>query len=320
MQMETQRLHLREFVADDWSLVMAYQSDPRYLRYYEQTGQTEQGARDFVGMFLANQQAQPRIKFQLAVTLKESGLLIGNCGVRMKQAGAREADIGYELAPEHWGKGYASEAAQAMVAFGFSQLGVHRIWSWCIADNVGSARVLEKLGMRQEGRLVENEFFKGRWWDTRLYAILEPEWRTRQAALAHGASPVRPLVRKIDALQLPVPDLDAGLAFYQEKLGHALVWRSATAVGLLMPDSEAELVLQTERPAVEVDLLVDSADAAAERFVAAGGSVVVAPFDIQIGRCVVVRDPWGTELVLLDMRKGPLATDAEGRVVGNLAH
>ena len=67
-----------------------------------------------------------------------------------------------------------------MVQFGFTELHAHRVWSWCIAENVSSAHVLEKLGMRAEGRLREKEYFKGRRWDTLLFAILEYEWRARQ--------------------------------------------------------------------------------------------------------------------------------------------
>jgi catechol 2,3-dioxygenase-like lactoylglutathione lyase family enzyme len=131
--------------------------------------------------------------------------------------------------------------------------------------------------------------------------------------------PATPLLRKVDAVQLPVPDLEAALAFYRDRLGHALVWRTTTAAGLRVPDSEAELVLQTERPEPEVDWLVGSAEAAAARWVAAGGTLRVAPFDIQIGRCVVVADPFGNILVLLDASRGPLQTDAQGRVTGNAA-
>ena len=69
-----------------------------------------------------------------------------------------------------------------MTAFGFDELGLHRVSSWCIADNVGSARVLEKVGLSLEGRLRENERYKGRWWDTLLYAVLLPEWRSLQRA------------------------------------------------------------------------------------------------------------------------------------------
>jgi hypothetical protein len=83
-----------------------------------------------------------------------------------------------------------------------------------------------------------------------------------------------------------------------------------------MPDTDAEIVLFTDRREQEIDLLVDSADAAVERFEASGGVVVVPPFDIRIGRCAVVRDPWGNELVLLDASKGLLVTDADGNVTG----
>ncbi|MDQ5826584.1 MAG: VOC family protein [Chloroflexota bacterium] len=126
-----------------------------------------------------------------------------------------------------------------------------------------------------------------------------------------------PLFKKVDCLRIAVPDLEAGLAFYRDRLGHELIWRDETAAGLRMPDTDAEIVVQTERDNMEIDLLVSSADAAAQAIIAAGGRVVVPPFDIQIGRCVVVQDPWHNQLVLLDMSKGPLQTDAEGRVIND---
>lgn len=127
-----------------------------------------------------------------------------------------------------------------------------------------------------------------------------------------------PLLRKVDCVRLYVPDLEAGLSFYRDQLGHELIWRTETAAGLHLPESDAELVIQTEDQRQEVDLLVDSADKSALLIEKAGGKVIVPPFDIQIGRCVVVEDPWGNPLVLLDMSKGPLQTDANGNVIGNL--
>jgi RimJ/RimL family protein N-acetyltransferase len=180
MQITTKRLILREFKGDDWPDVLAYQSDPLYLRYYEWTERTPEAVQEFVRMFLAHQQAQPRTKFQLAVTLKQSNQLIGNCGIRMEAVDATEADLGYELAPAYWGNGYATEAARAIVEFGFTELRVHRIWSECVADNVGSTGVLRKVGMQLEGRLRDKQYYKGRWWDTLLFAILEDEWRAMQ--------------------------------------------------------------------------------------------------------------------------------------------
>ena len=181
MELITERLILREFNENDWPAVLAYQTNPLYLRYNEWTERTPAAVQEFVQMFLTQQQEQPRIKFQLAIVLKSNHQLIGNCGIRMKSSDAHEADLGYELAPPHWGYGYATEAAGAMVRFGFTELRLHRIWSWCIADNVGSTRVLEKLGMRLEGRLRENETFKGQWWDTLLFAILDYEWQAQQS-------------------------------------------------------------------------------------------------------------------------------------------
>ncbi len=126
-----------------------------------------------------------------------------------------------------------------------------------------------------------------------------------------------PLFQSIDCVRLYVANLDEALAFYRDKLGHKLVWRSEQAAGLRLPGSDAEIVLQTERAGLEVDLLVASADQSAFEFEKAGGKVIVPPFDIQIGRCVIVHDPWGNELVLLDMSKGRLITDTEGHILGN---
>jgi predicted enzyme related to lactoylglutathione lyase len=123
------------------------------------------------------------------------------------------------------------------------------------------------------------------------------------------------LIRKVDCVRLYVPDLEAGLSFYRDRLGHGLIWRTATAAGLRLPESDAELVLQTEDQRQEVDLLVDSADEAAKFVEQAGGKVIVPPFEIQIGRCVVLEDPWGNPLVLLDTSKGLLKTDPNGNVI-----
>src|SRR5438874_6189238 len=107
MQLSTHRLLLREFVEEDWEAVLAYQSDPLYLRYNPWTERTEADVRVFVGRFLAQQQEQPRTRFQLAVVIKVGGRLIGNCGVRVNDPDLREGNIGYELDPRCWGQGYA---------------------------------------------------------------------------------------------------------------------------------------------------------------------------------------------------------------------
>lgn len=127
----------------------------------------------------------------------------------------------------------------------------------------------------------------------------------------------RPLIRKIDCVRLYVPNLEAGLSFYRDSLGHELIWHTETAAGLRLPETGTELVIQTEEQAQEIDFLVDSADTAATLIQQAGGQVIVPPCDIQIGRCVVLEDPWGNTLVLLDTSRGLLRTDENGQVIGN---
>lgn len=180
MQLGTPRLVLRDFEEDDWSAVLAYQKDPLYMKFTPWTERTEADVRQFVGMFLLWRDEQPRRKFQLAITLRSTGQLIGNCGIRSSMQKIWEAEIGYELDSRYWKQGYAIEAARAMLDFGFQESQLHRIWAHCIADNVASAHVMERLGMRFEGRLYENEWMKGHWWDSLLYAILDREWFARK--------------------------------------------------------------------------------------------------------------------------------------------
>jgi predicted enzyme related to lactoylglutathione lyase len=125
------------------------------------------------------------------------------------------------------------------------------------------------------------------------------------------------LLRKVDAVTFKVPDLDAGVAFYADRLGHALIWRNDELgqAALSLPESDTELVLTTQR-GYEPNWLVESADAAAREIAGAGGTVLADPFDIPVGRVAVVSDPFGNVLVLVDLTKGRYATDDHGRVTG----
>lgn len=126
-----------------------------------------------------------------------------------------------------------------------------------------------------------------------------------------------PLIQKVDAVTIPVPDLDAGLRFYRDSLGHQLRWRSDEIgqAGLGLPGSDTEIVLTT-RQGFEPNWLVRSADEAARAVQAAGGRVVTGPFDIPVGRVAIVADPFGNALVLVDLSKGRYVTDDAGLVTG----
>lgn len=182
MILRTERLILREFVQEDWRAVYTYQNDPRYLEYYEWEHRSEQDVKAFVQRFLDQQEVVPRTKFQLAIVQPNSNKLIGNVGIRKRDAKSLHGELGYELDPREWHNGYALEAAQAMLKFAFEEWQVHRVSARVIANNHTSVRVLEKLGLRQEGHLREQEFFKGRYWDTLVYGMLEDEWRWKNIA------------------------------------------------------------------------------------------------------------------------------------------
>jgi predicted enzyme related to lactoylglutathione lyase len=126
-----------------------------------------------------------------------------------------------------------------------------------------------------------------------------------------------PLLRKVDAVTFRVPDLDSGLRFYRDVLGHEVRWRNDEIgqVALALPDGDSELVLSTELEYAP-NWLVASADEAARAFESAGGKVVAAPVHIPVGRVAVVADPFDNVLVLLDLSKGRYVTDADGQVTG----
>lgn len=131
------------------------------------------------------------------------------------------------------------------------------------------------------------------------------------------SSPHPALIRAVDAVQLSVPDLEVGLSFYRDGLKLELAWRTDTSAGFRLPGG-GELVVQTVRPGLEVDFVVESAEVAARGFAEAGGVVLHGPFGIQVGKAAVVQDPFGNVYTLLDLSKGLLATDADGMVIGNL--
>lgn len=177
MNLKSNRLLLRDFVEDDWLALHAIESLPEVARYQSFEPRTPEESRSYVLDGIAGAAEEPRLTYDLAVVLAEMDRLIGRVGLGITEPELREAVIWYTLHPDHWGQGYMTEAARAMVVHGFGDLGLHRIWADCDPRNPGSWRVLEKIGMRREGHLLENAWVKGEWVDSLIYAILDREWR-----------------------------------------------------------------------------------------------------------------------------------------------
>ncbi|MEH1989319.1 GNAT family N-acetyltransferase [Nostoc sp.] len=175
--LETQRLILRDFVESDWQEVHKYAADAEVVRYLTFGPNTEEDTKNFLQREILLQGKEPRQHFALAVILKPQKQLIGICRISVQDTDNRIGSIGYSFTKEFWGQGYATEAVKAVISFGFQELGLHRIFATCHPENIASARVMQNIGMQQEGYLREHHWIKGEWRDSWLYAILEHEWR-----------------------------------------------------------------------------------------------------------------------------------------------
>ena len=173
---ETERLILREFRRDDRESVHEYAVDPEVYHFMPWGPNSEDETRAFIERGITSRHRDPRLHFELAITLRETGRLIGGSGIRAADESFRAADMGYCLRRDAWGKGLATEAAAGLIGFGFEQLRVHRIWATCDTRNVRSARVLEKAGMELEGTMRDDTWLRGQWRSSRLYSVLEGEW------------------------------------------------------------------------------------------------------------------------------------------------
>ena len=123
------------------------------------------------------------------------------------------------------------------------------------------------------------------------------------------------IIQNVDCISMYVDNLDEGLCFYRDGLGMSLLWRTEGSLRLGLPNGVAEVVLCTSKNPM-VDFKVESVDEALPFLTAAGGTVEYGPFEINIGKCAVVRDPWGNRFRILDMTKGTYDTDAFGNVIG----
>jgi RimJ/RimL family protein N-acetyltransferase len=177
---ETERLILRPFESGDSEPLLAILSDPDVMRFLETGPEGPDGVRRSLetklGRWALRQEGD---WLQLAVVPREGGAMIGFVTLIWVSREHRLGEIGFIFHPAHHGKGYAAEAADVMLSLGFEELGLHRIIGRCDARNAASARLLERLGLRREAHLVENELIKGAWTDELVFAMLDREWRTR---------------------------------------------------------------------------------------------------------------------------------------------
>ncbi len=181
----SRRLVLRELKEADVHTVNEYSSDLEVVRFMDWGPNTKEDDLAFIQRAIASRRQRPRADYTLAIVLKKENRLIGSCAIHVSNLKNRDGWIGYCLNRCCWNRGYATEAARALLKFGFGQLRLHRIFATCDPANVASAHVLKKAGMKREGHLREFKCIRGEWKDSLVYAMLEQEWNSRDRRKAN---------------------------------------------------------------------------------------------------------------------------------------
>jgi RimJ/RimL family protein N-acetyltransferase len=177
LPLETERLRLRAFTADDLDPLFDLHARDDVARWLYRPPWTRAFAEEQIAkrptMTAFREDGDPIL---LAIEERESGAFAGDAMFRLLTVEHRTGEIGFVLHPGFHGRGYATETARELLRLGFEDARFHRIVARCEPRNTASAAVMERLGMRLEGHLVENEWVKGEWQSELVYALLEREW------------------------------------------------------------------------------------------------------------------------------------------------
>jgi RimJ/RimL family protein N-acetyltransferase len=178
---ETDRLTLRPFSPGDFDDLYAYQSRPEVARFLHWEARDEAQVREAFRV----QCGETRLEAEgdwltFAVVWRQAGRVVGEVGLKLVSRGHRQGETGFVFNPDYQGKGLATEAVAAMLGLAFGGLGWHRVIGCCDARNLGSVRLMERLGMRREAHFAHSVMVKGEWADELVYAILGHEWASRR--------------------------------------------------------------------------------------------------------------------------------------------
>ena len=177
--LKTPRLLLREVVSADADAFDTYMMLEPYWRHLPIDPPTPRSVRDFIAHCVLDQTMRPRASWFLAVIDPASGAIVGEGILHVRNEAWCQGEIGWGVDPARAGQGFATEIAEAMLGLAFDRLELHRVYAQCRLEHRASARIMEKLGMREEGILRENTFARGQWWSSLQASITADEWRQR---------------------------------------------------------------------------------------------------------------------------------------------
>jgi aminoglycoside 6'-N-acetyltransferase len=174
------RVRIRRFTDDDAAAFRDYRNDPDVARYQSWISYTDEEAAEFVAIMKSTPVGIAGFDVQLAIERHEDELLIGDCYLAIDRHERRQAEIGFTLARQCQGQGYATEAITLLLDYLFDVHKLHRITATADTRNTASVALMERLGMRREAHFREHLWFKGEWADDYVYAILSDEWSARR--------------------------------------------------------------------------------------------------------------------------------------------
>ncbi|MGF1909428.1 GNAT family N-acetyltransferase [Vibrio kasasachensis] len=174
-KIETKHLILRDMQMEDQTAFVELSQDAKYQRFYSEEDCDAEKYRHLTQLFIHQANEKPRRNYQLAIEHKVTEKFIGTVCLRLEND--KQASIGCGLSRAYQGRGLIFEAARALADYGFMDLGVHRMYAETISKNRPAIRLCESLGMKQEGYFCQHRYFKNKWWDTVVLAVLRDNWR-----------------------------------------------------------------------------------------------------------------------------------------------
>jgi len=175
----TERLALRQLVANDAQEIFEYRSRPEVSRYQSWGVESRAEIQAQIESLAVTEPGMPGSWHQIGIVLQFSGELIGDCGFHVLETEPRQAELGISLAPKYQYHGYATEALRALIDYLFVDLSKHRVFGSVDPRNLRSIKLMQRVGMRNEAHFVRSLWFKGEWVDDMIFAILDSDWRAR---------------------------------------------------------------------------------------------------------------------------------------------
>jgi [ribosomal protein S5]-alanine N-acetyltransferase len=177
-ELETERLHIREVLTSDIDGFLRYMGEERYWRDVPIEPPTVASIAALLDGSIGSRAKNPRTDYFMAAIDKLTSELVGEAILHVRSSRWRQGEIGWGVSASRSGQGFATEIGRAMLRYGFAEIGLHRIFAQCRAENLASRQVMAKLGMREEGVLRENVLARGKWWSSAQSSILSHQWST----------------------------------------------------------------------------------------------------------------------------------------------